>query len=564
MRILSDLSIRTRLCTLMGLATVAVIAAILSGASALRQRMVDDRIDKLQAVVLGARGYAAGLQAEVTAGHLTADQAFATLGRYVHLLRFDHGDGYLTLSKFDGVLLLHGADPTREGKLSTAADSSGRPIAALAADALQDGRDSGVISYDFPKPGQTTPVPKLASIARVDAYGAYLLAGAYIDDLDADFRASLLSQSLTAAAILLVMLASAWMIYRGIRAMLLRIVTGMTGLAAGDLQVEVRGADRTDELGAMARAVGVFKQTMIDADRLRSEEAARSAIAEQDRKRAMHDVAAKLNAGVGGIIEEVAATASGLQATARSMADTSKETMRRSGNVVAAASQADSTVRTVALAVEGLSDSISEITRQVSQAGIVIEEGVRQTHSSNAQVKALAESARQIGEFIELISGIAGQTNLLALNATIEAARAGDAGKGFAVVASEVKALATQTAKATDEISRQIGAVQAATDIAAQSIESVTVTIGKVSETAAAIAAAVEEQRASTGEISRSVSEMAGSAGEVSVNIASVNDAAHQTEAASAQVLASADELSSKGTRLKSQIEMLLHDIRAA
>jgi methyl-accepting chemotaxis protein len=218
----------------------------------------------------------------------------------------------------------------------------------------------------------------------------------------------------------------------------------------------------------------------------------------------------------------------------------------------------------VASAAEELSASVGEIGRQVNHAGTIIQEGVRQTIQSNEQVKGLTAAAEKIGDVVKLISDIAGQTNLLALNATIEAARAGDAGKGFAVVASEVKALATQTAKATQEIAAQIKTIQEATQVAAESIQGVTETIGRVSETATAIASAVDEQGAATQEISRNVLEAAHGTEEVSGNITGVNEAARQTGAAAARVLTAAGELSSNGEKLKAQIQVFLTEVRAA
>jgi len=200
----------------------------------------------------------------------------------------------------------------------------------------------------------------------------------------------------------------------------------------------------------------------------------------------------------------------------------------------------------------------------VTHAGTVIQQGVQQTIQSNTHVQGLAKAAEKIGEVVRIISDIAGQTNLLALNATIEAARAGDAGKGFAVVASEVKTLATQTAKATDEISAQIRMIQEATGLAVQSILGVTETIGRVNETAAAIAAAVEEQAAATQEISRNVVQAAQGTQEVSGNIVGVRQAAQQAGDEAAHVLASANGLSRTGEALKGQVAAFLQEVRAA
>ena len=564
MHILSRLRLRTKLALLMGLSAVAVIIAVIAGASTMHQRMYDDRIDKLRAVVQGVRSFANGLETQVAAGKLTHDQAFAAVREYAHVMRFDHGDGYITLSGADGTTRIHGTDPSRENKPSAAVDGTGKTVPALVADALRGGADDGVISYAFPRPGATTPQPKVAYVARFDPWQSYFLAGAYTDDLEAEFRAKLVGQGIIGGVILLLLMIAAWLINRDISGGLGDLRSGMHRLASGDLNSAIPGLDRSDELGAMAKSVQVFKDNMIETGRLRTEQEERKQAAARERRQTMLDLAAKFEATVGGIVEAVAEAANGLQSIAQYIATTSEDTTQRSATVATASEQAARNVQTVASAAEELSASVREIGRQVNHAGVIIQEGVQQTIQSNAQVKGLTAAAEKIGDVVKLISDIAGQTNLLALNATIEAARAGDAGKGFAVVASEVKALATQTAKATQEIAAQIKTIQEATQVAAESIQSVTETIGRVSETATAIASAVDEQGAATQEISRNVLEAAHGTEEVSGNIAGVREAARQTGAAAGRVLTSAGELSRDGEKLKAQVQVFLNEVRAA
>jgi methyl-accepting chemotaxis protein len=353
-------------------------------------------------------------------------------------------------------------------------------------------------------------------------------------------------------------------IIAGISRPVLRITEVMRRLAQNDLKVEIEGVGRKDEIGVMAQAVQVFKDSMIETERLRAEQASQKKKAEQERRQAMLDLAAKFEASVGGIVGSVASAATELQSTAQSMAATSEETTRQATTVAAASEQATQNVQTVAAATEQLSASIREISQQVTQASSMIRDGVRQATRSNEQVQGLTASAEKIGDVVRIISDIAGQTNLLALNATIEAARAGDAGKGFAVVASEVKALATQTAKATQEIAAQIKAIQEATQISAESIQSVTETINKVNETATAIASAVEEQGAATQEISRNVQLAAHGTQQVSSNIADVQQGASETGAASSQVLSAAQSLSGDSNRLKLEVGKFLNSVRVA
>ncbi len=356
----------------------------------------------------------------------------------------------------------------------------------------------------------------------------------------------------------------AWLIGGVIARPILAITAIMTKLADRDWTTEVRFQDRTDEIGQMAKAVQVFKNNGVEADRLRDEQEALKVKAEQEKRQAMLDLAGRFEANIGSIVESVASAATELRSTAQSMAATSEETTQQATTVAAASEQATQNVQTVASATEELSASIQEIGQQITYSTQMIGAAATQTNETNRQVQSLASAAQAIGDVVKIISDIASQTNLLALNATIEAARAGDAGKGFAVVASEVKALANQTAKATEEIGSQIKAIQEATQSSARSIQDITATIGKVEATATAIASAVEEQGAATLEISRNVLQAAQGTREVSSNIAGVSEAAQQTGAAATQVLSSASELSENGEVLKAQIDSFLREVRAA
>ena len=347
-----------------------------------------------------------------------------------------------------------------------------------------------------------------------------------------------------------------------------RPIAAMTGamkrLAEHDMTAEIVGLGRGDEIGRMADAVRIFKDSMIEADQLRAEQEQQKKRAEQDRRQTMLDLAAKFEASVGGIVGGVTSAASEMEATAQSMSATAEQTNRQSLTVASAAEQAAANVQTVATAAEELSASIQEIGRQVAQSTKVTDNAVQEARRTDAVVQSLAASAQKIGDVVKLIKDIAGQTNLLALNATIEAARAGDAGKGFAVVASEVKALANQTGRATDEIADQIGQIQQATQQAVAAIQGIDATIGEVSHIAAAIAAAVEQQGAATQEIARNVQQAAQGTQEVTSNIAGVKEAASMTGAAAAQVLGAAGDLSRQSTHLSTEVGRFIDGVKAA
>jgi methyl-accepting chemotaxis protein len=342
-------------------------------------------------------------------------------------------------------------------------------------------------------------------------------------------------------------------------------MTGAMGrLAKRDMAVEIVGVGRKDEIGEMAAAVLVFKENMIEADRLRDEQEGLKLQAEAEKKAAMNKMADSFEASVEGVVNAVSASSTELQSSAQSMSSTAEETSRQSTAVAAASEEASTNVQTVASATEELSSSVLEISRQVAESTKICSAAVAEAAHTQQAMQTMAETAHKIGAVVTLISDIASQTNLLALNATIEAARAGDAGKGFAVVASEVKSLATQTAKATEEIGAQIGAIQAASAESVKAIEGISSTIGRVNEIATSIASAVEEQGAATKEIARNVQQAAQGTNEVSSNIAGVSAAASETGSAASQVLSAASELSKQSEMLRGEVDKFLSTIRAA
>jgi methyl-accepting chemotaxis protein len=342
------------------------------------------------------------------------------------------------------------------------------------------------------------------------------------------------------------------------------MTAGMNRLARREMQTEITGLGRKDEIGAMAGALQVFKDNMIQADRHSADQDRLKADALAAQKAALRTMADAFEANVGQLVGLLSASSTEMEATAKSMSSTADQTSHEAEAVAAAAEEAGTGMQTVAAAAEELSASIAEISRQVAQSAKVTNKAVSDAQRTDAIVRALAEGAQKIGAVVSLITNIAAQTNLLALNATIEAARAGDAGKGFAVVASEVKNLAQQTGKATEEIGAQIGHMQAATREAVDAIRGITGTIEEVSSISAAIASAVEEQGAATSEIARNVQQTAQAAQEVTTNISGVNRAAGETGAAATQVLSAAAELSQQSERLAVEVRRFVEGVRAA
>ncbi|MFY8096046.1 MAG: methyl-accepting chemotaxis protein [Niveispirillum sp.] len=393
-----------------------------------------------------------------------------------------------------------------------------------------------------------------------------------INEADAKASAEDLTKSATmstyimVAAMILALVVSAGSI-RSVRSRVVKPVRGMTDtmnrLARRELTVAVEGGNRRDEIGDMARAVQVFKDGLIEADRL-AEAQRREQAAKEARTARVNDLIKAFDEQSSAVLRTVSSAATELDATAQSMSAIAEETNRQASAAAAAAEQTTANVQTVAAAAEEMAASVTEINTQVNRSKIISDRAFTEVRQTDNTVAGLAEAAGKIGAVVQLIQDIAGQTNLLALNATIEAARAGEAGKGFAVVASEVKALANQTAKATEEIAAQVAAVQTATDSSVTAIRAIGTTIQSVSEIGASIAAAMEEQGASTSEISRNVSQAAMGTQEVSGNLGQVTEAAAQTGASATQVLGAARELSQQAEHLRARVEQFLADIRAA
>jgi methyl-accepting chemotaxis protein len=392
---------------------------------------------------------------------------------------------------------------------------------------------------------------QLAAEAKAAAEGALAQAG----------RIGLI----LAVVVMIALIGSVTFSFMGIGRPLTRLNGALGRMAAGELNIEIPGTARGDEVGDIAKTVVVIRGNAEQKARDEAEAQTRQdQLLAKQRKADMIKLADEFEAAVGEIVETVSSASTELEASAGTLTKSAQRAQEVTTTVAAASEEASTNVQSVASATEELSSSVNEISRQVQESARMAGEAVDQARITNDRVSELSKAASRIGDVVELINTIAGQTNLLALNATIEAARAGEAGRGFAVVASEVKALAEQTAKATGEIGQQISGIQAATQDSVSAIQQISGTIEKLSEISSTIAAAVEEQGAATQEISRNVQQAAQGTQLVSSNITDVQRGASETGSASSQVLSAAQSLSTDSNRLKLEVGKFLNSVRAA
>jgi methyl-accepting chemotaxis protein len=543
--------------TLFGLCVAGALAVYL-----MQREMLEARIDQTKAIVEMARNMAAGLKKQVDAGELTKEAALAELGRRANSMTYDKGSGYLFGTNYDGITVLS-PDPKQVGTNRMDVVVNGRKLSRELMEGVKANGEI-LLTYEYVKPGEEKPIRKIGYAVAVPGFDMYLGTGAYLDDLDAKLKPIAWLLGLATLGIAIVAGSIAWIIGRSISWPLNQLGARMQALANGSLDGQIPGLGRGDEVGAMAATVQIFKDNALRIRGLEQAEAQTQARAAAERRAAMEGIASDFERSVNGIVRSVSSAAAGMQTTAQSMTATASDASARAATVSAASDSASTNVGTVAAAAEELSSSVTEISRQVTRSSEIANKAVSDAERTNATVQVLSTGAEKIGEVVKLIHSIAAQTNLLALNATIEAARAGESGRGFAVVASEVKALANQTAKATEEISAQVAAMQASTSDAVSAINGITQTIAQMSEITVSISTSIEQQGEATREIARNIQQVAAGSSEISAHIGGVTTAAAATGSAATDVLSNARELDNQSGMLRNAVGGFLAKVRAA
>jgi methyl-accepting chemotaxis protein len=556
------LKIQHRIAGVILLMTLGIVAVVAMSLMELKSTLLKDRQATVKAQVESAISVVGHYAELAKSGKLSEAEAQTQAKDTLRPVRYGNKD-YLFIYDLTGINLMHGAKKEMEGTLRIdQKDTNGVHFTAEMIEKAKNG--GGYVGYMFPRAGSDIPVAKISYAALAPDWQWMVGTGIYIDDVDAQFNRQSLQLGSVALAVLVIGLGSAFFIARGITRPIKVITDRMGRLSQGDLSIDTPFTDRGDEVGDLARSLGVFKDNAqkIEAMRRAQEEAERKA--EEERRAGLFAMADDLERSVAKLVGVLADSAGNMKSAATTMNSLTDQASQQASSIAAGSHEASQSVQTVAAATEELTAAIGEINQQVTRCTVVSKEAVDAATAANADVESLTDSAQRIGTVVGLINDIASQTNLLALNATIEAARAGEAGKGFAVVASEVKQLATQTAKATDEIATLINGVRTMTDRSAVSIKKIAETIRGVDDIATAIAAAMQEQGAATAEIARNVEQAASATSDVSTTIGALSSATQEVGQSAGLVLSASDGVVQNAGSLKQQIAAFLTQVRAA
>jgi len=559
---LAIFSIRTRLIALALISILGFSALLAMDVSGQWDRINENRQRELRSLGESAVAVATQLDQQVAKGILTREQAQAQAKTQISMMRY-RGNEYFFITDMSPKMIMHPIRPELDGKeLSANKDPNGKALFLEFVRVVRE-KGSGFVDYLWPRPGSEKPVAKLSFVQGYAPWEWVIGTGVYTDDLSQLFWQTVNGLLLKVGIIMLLILAATALLIRSISQPLAALMGCMSKIADNQMNVTVPGTERQDEVGEMARAVEVLRESGLDRERLEAEQA-RDRNRREARQTMIERIIQEFHRNADQELTAVDRESSQLEGTARTLTSIATATSQKANSVASASEVASTNVVTVAAASEQLARSIDEIAQQISRTSDNVGTASQEAANTNGKVAALAGAARSIGEVVVLIQQIASQTNLLALNATIEAARAGEAGRGFAVVASEVKGLAEQTAKATETITSQIAAVQNSSEEAVASIEQIARIMEEVHSYTSSIATAVEQQQVATAEISRNVQQAANATKSVAETVRSVTAAASETLQSADTVLHSSSEMRNKTSRFKEKIDGFLKEVAAA
>ena len=555
-------TIRLKFNMILGITILGLICANAFFLVEMRNSLNDAKNRQVVSMLQATESLLFGLAKDAREGRMTLEEAQTEAKKLVTSMRYE-GTEYVFMYDQNYQMVAHPTANLIGKNIRNLKDKSGFLfIQDLTRQLREEGADYASTTYYWPKAGEVDPVEKLTNAHIFGPWNWVMATGVYMDEVNAIFWESVILTLLGSGLMLVLLVFLMQQIAKDMRGSISKLEGQMHLLAEGDTNIAISGTDRLDSVGSMAKAVEVFKASMI-----RNRELAEAQRQEQQAQLQRAETIAKLtrefDLDVGTVLSSVSNSAQEMRQTSEVLSGTASSTSQRAMAVASASEQASANVETVAAASEELSSSVQEINRQVVNSQDKAEHAAGEAQRTNAIVNGLSEASTKVGEVVSLITNIADQTNLLALNATIEAARAGEAGKGFAVVANEVKSLANQTAQATEEITGQISHMQTVSQDAVNAIQSITNAISEINTVTETIAEAVAQQGIATSEIAGNIEEAASGTREVTNNIRIVTTDAQDTGSASEQVSQTAHGLSDNATRLHGMVDSFLKSVRA-